>query len=320
MYASIFVSKQHLANPSWGTPSLTLSLEPLLKNSLLELIQKTASALERGRLHRPLDKYSHPKSRSSRSASASASTSAAPHREHSPLHWLEEPDPIENLSRDCSFCEESSDEMTWTDSEEGYGTVSSSESDIAIVLRKEAKRTLEKNKEFLRSSRESSTSSTSRKDPRYFLEDFTGKEGGYSRGGFYYMHPEMYYRSPTTSPLTHHNLALAELTLSKKNSSPVKAVTHLLEDDITKADTEDSPNLKPAAPEPAKKQPATGKKKSKAKKNKPKKEAVQGQPEKKKGKQQLPKPNKHREFEEDRYFSLPEPTLGKCTSTVASKA
>ena len=180
----------------------------------------------------------------SASASASASTSAAAHREHSP-HLIEEADVIEGWSRDCSLCEDSSEEITDISSEEGYGTVSSSESEVDALLRKEAKRILEKNKGFLRAPRESSSSSESSKSSRHFLENYCadGRDYSYERSGYYYMYPESYY-SPTESPLKHRNLALtealSEIKLSKKNSSPVRS--QIADDEESKVETEGSPS------------------------------------------------------------------------------
>lgn len=115
---------------------MKLSLESILKDHIHCLINKTATALERGKLHRPLDKIYRLNSRDSRSTSTTNTTRPC----------IEEP-------------VSSSEYEDWSEeserSEDEYGTVSSSDSEIKVLLEKEAKRTLEKNKKFLNSSKES---------------------------------------------------------------------------------------------------------------------------------------------------------------------
>ena len=144
MYISNFLSKQTIDNELWESQTVTLSLESILKNHIHTLINKTVTAIQRGRLHRPLDKTYRANSRSSMSTSTT----------NTKYPYIEE-------TVSSSECEDWSKESER--SEDQYGTVSSSDSEIKMLLEKETKRTLEKNKEFLNPSRESKENKIERK-------------------------------------------------------------------------------------------------------------------------------------------------------------
>ncbi len=200
VYETNFSTKSPMHIASWTKPSVTLALAPELQSQLPVLLQKTLSTFLRGRFLRPLALVRQPKSRSSRSASASASTSAAPHRVTSP-HWVEdEPDSDAAFVLGYSSDKESesgSSLASGGEESEDYGTVSSSEADVSRVLERDARRTVESNKDFLRDGSGSDRGSSKRCCCRCTGEcDETGPNRADDPANYYYPYQQFYYSPP----------------------------------------------------------------------------------------------------------------------------
>lgn len=245
VYESNFANvKSTSPNNIWSVQNITISLDSLILDSgISELIQKTYTALYRDRLYKPLDKFCKPKSRSSRSASASASTSAAPHRDHS-VHFLDEPEAaftVPNVR--CSDDEYSSDEENYLYKSEisdsdfcNYGTVSSEDSEIDTVLRKEAKKTKERNKNYLPSSSESNDEN--KRQTMVFREDINSYIDPKSYFYYYQQRQQFYYSASQRNPAK--NIG-TEIKLSKQNVT--KPTKYENDGEETKTSTENSPVL-----------------------------------------------------------------------------
>lgn len=183
---------------------MTLSLESILKEDVPSLIDKTVVALQRGKLYRPLDNIYRSNSRSSRSTSTTYTT----------FPFVE--DPVSGNSSECETW--SAESERW---EEEYGTVSSSDSELRVLLEKEARRTLEKNKKFLNCSNESCCSRRKGNS----LQGIGKKESACYVGGYYVLRPQILVANQYLNKCSPMMTNMKECEEDKKKSSTEKEET-----------------------------------------------------------------------------------------------
>jgi hypothetical protein len=176
-----------------------LPLNKILGDKIITMFYKVAAAFANGKLSQHLEKTSRPGSRNSRSVSASA----VPHGGHSSQRSGvgTDSDPITSQNEASTPSERTSHRSRLTTSRHEHSTISSSDPEFSMILKREAKILCEQNKNFIdpafvtRDSNSSHSPSTSRSNDFVPKQDYRGNydenemQGFYYQNGYYYPPP-----------------------------------------------------------------------------------------------------------------------------------
>lgn len=206
-------SKKAFSSPSWNKPCIKMSLSKAIGGTILDMFIKTAKNFAKGKLSQPLDKTTRPRSRGSRSVSASAVT----HGGHSSRQSGNgtDSDPFTSPNDTSTPSERTSNRSRRTKSKHEHSTISSSDPEFSIILRREVKTLCEQNKNYIdpafisRDSNSSHSPNTSGSKEFTQRQDYSGNasvyddvnpnaQSYYFENGYYYPSPPMYVNSGYT--------------------------------------------------------------------------------------------------------------------------